>query len=153
VPEAATPPSTTVAAAKGRRTNAEKRLAKEIIATPVDKAIQFYVEHYVLGLPDEPREGHELREIRWVHSRETRDIMAAVGMASLSNLTGDKEMNTLAKHHYGLALQTMASSVRNMASVDLDLVLRAVVMMAMYEVSFVYPCALGCLEILTSQLP
>ena len=62
--------------------------------------------------------------------------MAAVGMASLSNLTGDKEMNTMAKHHYGLALQNMASAVRNMASVDIDLVLRSVVMMAMYEVSF-----------------
>ncbi|KAK4031917.1 hypothetical protein C8A01DRAFT_20939 [Parachaetomium inaequale] len=156
----ATPPSTTVAT-KGRRSSGGKRLAKEIIATPVDKAIQFYVEHYVLGLPDEPRAGHELRGIKWVHSRETRDIMAAVGMASLSNLTGDKEMNTLAKHHYGLALQNMASSVRNMASVDIDLVLRAVVMMAMYEVirdrnepaSLARTHVMGGAAILSNSLP
>lgn len=62
--------------------------------------------------------------------------MAAVGMASMSNLNGDKEMNTLAKYHYGLALQSMASSVRDLGSLDIDIVLRVVVMMAMYEVSF-----------------
>jgi hypothetical protein len=72
--------------------------------------------------------------MRWIHSRETRDIMAAVAFAGLSNLTGDKEMNTLARHHYGLALRNMASSVGNMAGLDLEIVIRAVVMMAMYEV-------------------
>ncbi|AEO68844.1 uncharacterized protein THITE_2090350 [Thermothielavioides terrestris NRRL 8126] len=51
------------------------RLIKEICASPVDKAVQFYIEHYVISLPDEPRDGQELREMKWVHSRETRDIM------------------------------------------------------------------------------
>ncbi|KAK4252077.1 hypothetical protein C7999DRAFT_10336 [Corynascus novoguineensis] len=115
-------------------TSPEKCLPKEVYASPVDKAIQFYLEHYVVGLPDEPREIHELKGVKWVHSRQTRDIMAAVGMASMSNLSGDKEMNTLAKYHYGLALQSMASSVRDLGSLDIDLVLRVVVMMAMYEV-------------------
>ncbi|KAK3295677.1 uncharacterized protein B0H64DRAFT_322315 [Chaetomium fimeti] len=117
-----------------RKTAAGKRLIKEICATPVDKGIQFYIEHYIIGLPDEPRAGHELRGIKWVHSRATRDIIAAVGLAGLSNLTGDKEMNTLSKHHYGLALHNMASSVRDMGSIELDLIMRTVVMMAMYEV-------------------
>lgn len=132
--EAATPRSAPLVP-KSRRSPEGKRLTKEICASPADKAIQFYIEHYVIGLPDEPRDGKELHEVKWVHSRETRDIMAAVGLASLSNLTGDKEANTLAKHHYGLALQTIASSVRNMAGLDLEVILRAVVMMAMYEVS------------------
>ena len=74
--------------------------------------------------------------MRWVHSSLTRNIMAAVGLAGLSNLTGDKGANTLAKHHYGLALQDIASTVRSLSSeVDLDITMRAVVMMAIYEVS------------------
>jgi hypothetical protein len=113
-------------------------LPKEICALPVEKAVQFYLEHCVIGFPDEPRHGQELQGMRWIHSRETRDIMAAVGFAGLSNLNGDKEMNLLAKHHYGLALRNMASSVQNMAGLDLELVIRAVVMMAMYEVRSTY---------------
>ncbi len=61
--------------------------------------------------------------------------MAAVGLAGLSNLTGDKDMNMLAKHHYGLALQNVSSSIQNVAALDLEIIMRAVVMMAMYEVS------------------
>ena len=112
------------------------RLTQEISASPFDKAVQFYLEHYVIGLPDEAKSGQELQGMRWVHSSLTRNIMAAVGLAGLSNLTGDKETNTLAKHHYGLALQNIASTVRNMSGeVDLDLTMRAVIMMAIYEVS------------------
>ncbi|KAL2164218.1 hypothetical protein VTH06DRAFT_3434 [Thermothelomyces fergusii] len=81
---------------------------------------------------------HELQGVRWLHSRETRDIMAAVGLAGMSNLSGSKELNMLARHHYGLALQNMVSSVRDVSKLDLDLVLRIVVMMAMYEVSTGY---------------
>jgi hypothetical protein len=57
-------------------------------------------------------------------------------MAGLSNLTGDNEMGTLSRYHYGLALHNVASSVRDPKSLELDLVMRIVVMMAMYEVSY-----------------
>lgn len=132
--------------ARGRRSVAAKSFPKEIPATPVDKAIQFYLEHYVLGLPDEPRFGQELQGRKWVFARETREIMAAVGLAGLSNLTGDKDMSTLARHHYGRALQNMSSAIRNVAGVDLDVVIRAVVMMAMYEVGSISALhsTLGC---------
>jgi hypothetical protein len=135
-PEATIPPPSTTVTTSSRKTSAGKRLIKEICATPVDKGIQFYIEHYVIGLPDEPRAGHELQGVKWVHSRATRDIIAAVGMAGLSNLTGDNEMGTLSRYHYGLALHNVASSVRDPKSLELDLVMRIVVMMAMYEVSY-----------------
>jgi hypothetical protein len=118
-----------------RKSPEERRLAREILPTPVDKAIQFYIEHYVIGLPDEARVGQELQGVRWLHAPSTREIMAAVGMAGLSNLTGDRQLSTRAKQHYGLALQNITSSIRDMAGLDLEVVLRAVVMMAMYEVS------------------
>lgn len=142
VPEGSSPRPATSIATRGRKRSPEgQRRFIEICATPIDKAIQFYLEHYVIGLPDEPRAGQELQGIKWVHSRETRDIMAAVGFAGLSNLTGDKEMSTLAKQHYGLALHNMAFYVGNLAGADVELVMRAIVMMAMYEVSPTYLAA------------
>ncbi|KAK4177356.1 hypothetical protein QBC36DRAFT_135188 [Triangularia setosa] len=112
------------------------RVSKEISINAVDKAIQFYIEHYVIGLPDEPKVGQELQGKVWVHSPATREIMAAVGLASLSNITGDKEMSTLSKQHYGRALQNISTSImaKHVPELDLDVILRAVVMMAMYEV-------------------
>ncbi|KAK0732846.1 hypothetical protein B0T21DRAFT_385030 [Apiosordaria backusii] len=112
------------------------RVPKEIPINAVDKAIQFYIEHYVIGLPDEPKVGQELQGKVWVHSPATREIMAAVGLASLSNITGDKTMSTLSKQHYGRALQRISTSImaKHVPELDLDVILRAVVMMAMYEV-------------------
>ncbi|KAK3997350.1 hypothetical protein QBC44DRAFT_93408 [Cladorrhinum sp. PSN332] len=111
-------------------------LIKDIPASTVDKAIQFYIEHYVIGLPDEPRAGQELRGLQWVHAPATRNIMAAVGLAGLANINGDKEMDTLAGQHYGLALQKMSTSItgKDVSGLDLEVILRAVVMMAMFEV-------------------
>ncbi|KAL2181394.1 uncharacterized protein P884DRAFT_3919 [Thermothelomyces heterothallicus CBS 202.75] len=97
-------PLTTVAT-ESQKTPAAKRFPKEIDVTPADKAILFHIEHYVVGLPDESRAIHELQGVRRVHSHETRDVMAVAGLAGMSNLSGDESLNTLAKHHYGLALQ------------------------------------------------
>lgn len=67
--------------------------------------------------------------------------MAAVGLAGLSNLNGDKDMDTLAGQYYGVALQEISSSVasRNVSGLDMEVVIRAVVMMAMFEVSVSSP--------------
>ncbi|VBB86686.1 Putative protein of unknown function [Podospora comata] len=112
------------------------RVPTEISINAVDRAIQFYIEHYVIGLPDEPKVGQELQGRPWVHSAVTREIMAAVGLASLSNINGDKKLSTLSKQHYGRALHNISSSImaRHVPELDLDVILRAVVMMAMYEV-------------------
>ncbi|KAH6624605.1 hypothetical protein B0J18DRAFT_183739 [Chaetomium sp. MPI-SDFR-AT-0129] len=134
IPESTAPPPAAVTANDSRKPAVSRGLTLEIGPTAVDKAIRFFVDRYVIGLPDEPRAGHELQEVPWVHSPRIRDILAAVGMAGMSNLTGDKEMSTLAKHHYGLALQRMAGAVRDVGSVELEMVMRTVVMMAMYEV-------------------
>lgn len=111
------------------------RIPKEIYATKDDQAIQFYVDHYVVGHPDEPAAAHELRMVDWIHAPEFRDMMAAVGLASMSNLTGDKVLDTMARQKYGLALQHTASSLANPQAMNLDLSLRTVIMLAVYEVS------------------
>ncbi len=110
------------------------RFPMEIDATKIDRAVQFYLEHYVIGHPDEARAGQELQEQTWVFSPTTREIMAAVGLASLSNLNGDKEMYTLARRQYGKALQHIANSIRNPQGLDIGVYLRAVVMLGLFEV-------------------
>jgi hypothetical protein len=128
-------PATSLSANQRRRRGPEgPQLPAEITVTPGEKGIRFYIDNYILGLPDEPKSAKELQGLRWLHSCEMRNIMAAVGLAAMSNLSGDKALNTLAKHHYGQVLQTIASSMRNMATLDVDVVLRTVVIMAVYEV-------------------
>ncbi|KAK0722800.1 hypothetical protein B0T26DRAFT_234306 [Lasiosphaeria miniovina] len=107
---------------------------REIDATKIDKAVQFYIERYVIGLPDEPKVGQELQGKKWAHTPEVRDIMAAVGLASMSNLTGNKELYILAREQYGLALRHMALSIRNSrGALDLEVAMRMVVMLALFE--------------------
>ncbi|KAK5654099.1 hypothetical protein OQA88_7530 [Cercophora sp. LCS_1] len=110
------------------------RVPREVQATSVDRAVQFYLEHYVIGLPDEARTGQELHQERWVFSPTTRDVMAAVGFASQSNLTGNKELMALARQQYGIALRGTASSLHSANPQDLDISIRAVVMLGMFEI-------------------
>lgn len=108
---------------------------KEVHSTSVDRAVQFYLEHFVIGLPDEAKVGQELRGENWVFSPMTREIMAAVGFASLSNLSGDKDLMVMGRQHYGQALKSTAQSLANLEGLDLEVTVRAVVMMGMFEVS------------------
>lgn len=111
------------------------RVPREVHATLFDRAVQFYLEHYVIGLPDEAKAGKDLRQEPWVFSTVTRDTMAAVGLASQSNLTGDKELMALARQQYGLALQGTAFGLRDIQGLDVGVYLRAIVMLGMFEVS------------------
>ncbi|KAK0711451.1 hypothetical protein B0H67DRAFT_555429 [Lasiosphaeris hirsuta] len=112
----------------------QAKFPRGLDATRIDRAIQFYLEHYVVGLPDEAKTGHELQELRWVHAPVTREVMAAVGLASMSNLTGDKELFIVARQQYGLALQHTGSAIRDIQSVDMDIAIRAIIMLGMFEV-------------------
>ena len=110
------------------------RVPREVHATLVDRAVQFYLEHYVIGLPDEAKAGKDLRQEPWVFSTVTRDSMAAVGLASQSNLTGDKELMALGRQQYGLALQGTAFGLRDIQGLDVGIYLRAIVMLGMFEI-------------------
>jgi hypothetical protein len=115
------------------------QMQREIYATKSDQAIRFFLERYVVGLPDEPRAPQELQGLKWVSAPEMQPIMAAVGLASLSNLTGDKEMYTLARQKYGTALQHVVTSITNLQGLDLEVSIRTVVMLAMFEVRLKRP--------------
>jgi len=113
-------------------------LALSVAAPPTssweERGVQFYVDHYLLGFPDEPKTPTELYEKTWLYHPSIRTIMAAVGLAARSNLTGDDEMKSVARHSYVSALQDMGTMLANPQTLRLDIALRGVVMLAMFEV-------------------
>ncbi|KAH8889308.1 hypothetical protein GQ53DRAFT_825620 [Thozetella sp. PMI_491] len=112
------------------------RLSRAIDPTKVEQGIQFYLEHYLVGHPDEPRSLEELRKLSWIDSPGISEAMAAVGLAGMSNLHGNEELRRLSRQNYGLALQHTLRTLQNSKAEEVDLATRtrAVVMLAMFEV-------------------
>lgn len=67
--------------------------------------------------------------------------MAAVGLASLSNLKGDSSMMTVARQKYGLALRQTGRLIQTSSMPDFEVTMRSVVMLAMFEVCALTPDA------------
>ncbi|KAM7193271.1 white-opaque regulator 1 [Naviculisporaceae sp. PSN 640] len=107
---------------------------KEIYATRSDQAVRFFIEHYLVGHPDEPKASQELQGIGWIHAPQIQNIMAAVGLASMSNLTGDKSLQVMATEKYGLALRQMVESIKNLGSIDLGVSMRTIIILSLFEV-------------------
>lgn len=112
---------------------------QEIYATRSDQAVRFFIEHYLVGHPDEAKASRELQGVGWIHAPQIQHIMAAVGLASMSNLTGDKEMQVMAREKYGLALRLMVASIQNLQTIDLTVSVRTIIILALFEVSFYFP--------------
>jgi len=110
------------------------RVPKEVPSAAIDRAVQFYLEHYVIGLPDEAKVGQDLQNERWVFAPTTRQVMAAVGFASLANISGNGDTMIMARQQYGVALRETALSLMNPQSLDIAVAMRAVAMLGMFEV-------------------
>lgn len=119
--------------------------SKEIYATKSDQAVRFFIEHYLVGHPDEPKASRELQGIGWIHAPQVQNIMAAVGFASMSNLTGDKMLQVMAREKYGMALRQMASSIQDLENLDLNVSMRTIIIMSLFEV-----CVLSCHVLMSS---
>lgn len=60
--------------------------------------------------------------------------MCAVGLAGLHNLTGNHEMMATAREKYGSALRQTGKLIRPPHTPSMDVTMRAVVALAMFEV-------------------
>lgn len=65
--------------------------------------------------------------------------MAAVGLASLSNLRGDHNLMTTARQRYGMALKQTGRLIQTSVTPDFEVTMRSVVMLAMFEVCALTP--------------
>lgn len=109
-------------------------LYSPIESTLTEQGIKFYVDRYILGYPDQPKKASELSEKVWFFQPSVQNVMAAVGLAGLSNLNGDEEMKSVARHKYVQALQQTGKLIQTPAP-NLEVALRSVVMLALFEVS------------------
>ncbi|KAK2042270.1 hypothetical protein LZ31DRAFT_526531 [Colletotrichum somersetense] len=99
-----------------------------------EQGVQFYVNRYLIGHPDEPKSGQELATEGWIWHPAMQDVMCAVGLAGLYNLTGNVEMMATAREKYGSALRQTGKLIRPPNTPSLDVTMRSVVALAMFEV-------------------
>ena len=110
------------------------RLHSSVMPSLDEQGFQFYVNRYLIGHPDEPRNSEELKSYEWLFNPALRDASAALGLAALSNIRGDAELMTDARQRYGKALRTAGELIQSNNAPIIDLASRLVVMLAMFEV-------------------
>ena len=111
------------------------KLPIAISTSQIDQGVQFYLQHYLVGHPDEPDSADGLRKVTWLAAPGMQETMAAIGLAGMSNLYESEELHKLARQQYGLALQHTMKSIQNLNTIDSQHAMRGVVMLAMFEVS------------------
>jgi hypothetical protein len=119
-------------AVKGTRDPAT--VQPSILPTLEEQGFQFYVNRYLVGHPDEAMSLDELRSDTLLWDPALKDVSAALGLASLSNLRGDYEMMIDARKQYGKALRMagLMLTIKDPSSVDVTA--RLVVYLALFEV-------------------
>jgi hypothetical protein len=110
------------------------RIPKAVGPNIIDKGVQFYVQNYLVGHPDEVRTLPEMQTVVWITYPGIPEVMAAIGLGGLANLTRDPEMETAARQKYGQALQHTSKSIQNPTGIEPLSAMRAVVMLALFEV-------------------
>jgi hypothetical protein len=134
-----------------------------VAVTPTfdQQGVDFYINQYVIGHPDEPKIPKDISvDAPWVGHPALQDIMAATGLAGLANLTSNKDMMTVARQKYGNALRGTGQLVQGVNTHPL-IIMRGVVMLALFEVvkethqssSTPYAHIMGGAALLRSWLP
>lgn len=104
---------------------------------PSEIGITFYVQHYLLGYPDEVRYSTDLNGVAWFEHPSAQATMAAMGLAALGNLRDDKQLKHLSKIKYGEALARTNEILRDPVK-NLDTAIRTTVMLALFQVISVF---------------
>lgn len=105
--------------------------------TPAELGVSFYVQHYLLGYPDEVRSPADLSALPWFSHPSAQSTMAATGLAALANLRGDEQLQQLSRIKYGEAL-TRTNEVLQDPVKNLETAIRTTVMLALFQVISVF---------------
>ncbi|KAI5460054.1 hypothetical protein BGZ63DRAFT_406001 [Mariannaea sp. PMI_226] len=104
-----------------------------------ERGLQFYLNRYLIGHPDEPKTSADLASIEWLWDPSLQDIMTAIGLASLSNLRGDRNLMLAARQKYVQALQQTGKLIQTSVAPDFEVSMRGVIMLAMFEACVRHP--------------
>ena len=120
-----------------KREMAPARLQRSIDPTLDERGVQFYISRYLIGQPDGPRTSEELA-LYCNGTDAMQSVVIAVGLAGLSNLRGDRNLNLYAREKYVSALrhtgQLVLSSQVKRDHVGFGLGVKSVVTLALFEV-------------------
>lgn len=105
--------------------------------SPPQMGISFYVQHYLLGYPDEVRHSADLNGVQWFEHSAAQSTMAALGLAALGNLNGDKQLQHLSKTQYGEALVKTNEALQDPVK-NLETAIRTTVMLALFQASSLF---------------
>ncbi|KAI1805805.1 hypothetical protein F4811DRAFT_200929 [Daldinia bambusicola] len=97
------------------------------------QGLQFYIDRYLLHHPDSPRTSEQVAEY-FSRADVAQNVMIAVGLAGLSNLLGNKNMNLVARSKYVASLKQTGQLIASNDPAGLVARLRSVVSLALFEV-------------------
>ncbi|KAI3400978.1 hypothetical protein diail_1186 [Diaporthe ilicicola] len=119
------------------------KLPPTVCTDPAEVGLSFYVNHYIIGYPDEVRKAEDLGGHQWFRSPSSQATMAALGLAGMGNLHNDKQLQRLSKVKYGEALIHTNEALRDPLK-NLDTAIRTTIMLALFQL---IPCITSCLDI------
>jgi hypothetical protein len=128
------------------------RTSRQISPTPdEDKGITFFFDHYVMILSHSTGEKINYKTTTfWPHLWTNRlffNAVCSVGLAALSNVTKDEAMMVAARQKYLELMKYVAAALKNLDEVDLEDTLKAVMMLAIFEVCSMRLSSMGMLSL------
>jgi hypothetical protein len=99
-----------------------------------EQGIQFYVNRYLIGHPEEPKTAQDVASVPWLWHPSLQDSMTAVGLAGLANLSGNADTMAMARDKYVSALQQTGKLISSSTPPDFYVTMRSVVLLALFEV-------------------
>lgn len=109
------------------------KLPPPIPTDPAELGLSFYVNHYIIGYPDEVRKAEDLGSQIWFQSSSSQATMAALGLAGMGNVHDDKQLQHLARIKYGEALALTNEALHNPLQ-NLEAAIKTTVMLALFQV-------------------
>ncbi|OTA60288.1 hypothetical protein K449DRAFT_406385 [Hypoxylon sp. EC38] len=109
------------------------RIPKKVDLNMDQQGIQFYINRYLMNHPDSPKTRDQVATY-FLNADAAQNVMIAVGLAGLSNLLGNKNMNLLARSKYVTALKQTGQLIASNDPAGLVARLRSVVTLALFEV-------------------
>ncbi|KAK6952989.1 hypothetical protein Daesc_005286 [Daldinia eschscholtzii] len=112
---------------------APAKIPKKVDLNMDQQGLQFYINRYLMNHPDSPRTSEQVAEY-FSRADVAQNVMIAVGLAGLSNLLGNKNMNLVARSKYVASLKQTGQLIASNDPAGLVARLRSVVTLALFEV-------------------
>ncbi|KAI1144609.1 hypothetical protein F5Y05DRAFT_407999 [Hypoxylon sp. FL0543] len=109
------------------------RIPKKVDLNIDQQGMQFYISRYLMNHPDSPKTPDQVATY-FLNADAAQNVMIAVGLAGLSNLLGNKNMNLLARSKYVAALKQTGQLIASNDPAGVVARLRSVVTLALFEV-------------------